>query len=1106
MAEESLAPAHEKPGKWPLWRTLAAIGLVLVVAILLARQPIGEAVGRAWCAGQGLKCTLKITRLDLGGLTLKQLTVKGPSANTPPLTADQLAVNLSWANPFSPRPTMVGGKGIRLLLDLTGHQPVLGDLDPTVQKFASQPPGGGPSPKIDLQNITLVANTPLGPVEAKGQLEMTGLDDLTLHLAAAPIKLSGPAAAMDLRSFQVDAKTSGATITGKATLDLKQFTAPGATIQDVKLDLDVNQADGVLKGQGAASAGEVSLKQGGVKGASLGADVEAAAIDLNKPPGSWLAAMRKLTLTGKSGAGSLFGAAWQDSDLNANLDPQSGGGASGDLSFVMNRLSHEKGAAEKLGVDGKLNLPAGFERASALQATGVARLVGAQLTKAGSEALGGAVETPLKDVAPNFSAAAARVLKQAGQSFDVSAPWSAEASEAGFAAALLGGATVKAKSGLALTLNGAGQAPVAAWSSDAAKGWTAAGTLLLSGGGGPHLALTLAGASGSTGKISASGAVEMQPWRVGEDTLAAKVSGLSFETAAGKAAGQDTGQNTGKAAGEVLLTTSGSLAGGIWTNLKASGAVTATWSPGAFAADAPRGLNVSWDKAAYGDTTFGAAALRYQPKGRLAELRGDAMAGDGTLGALNLPVSGKDYKAHAVLGATAVNWTSAKTVKVAFNTTAPSFTFDDPDAPAPVPTSAGSLSGTAELADGWRITGALNGAVVKTGQVSLAGIKAKLDLAGKAGGLSGSLANVEMAISDPQPKAKQLFEPETFSGSAKLANDVATFSGTFTLAKSGVQVASVTGQHNLKSSAGSLTFAPTPLLFRENGFQPSALSRLLIGPANVTGRVDISGGATWTAKDFNSTALVSLRKVGFVLASAGEFAGVSGDVEIADVLNMKSAPHQTITLDKVTLGLPIENGVIHFQLAGSDAIKIEGAEWPFAGGFLRIQPATFSFSAASNRIVAEAVDWSLASIIEMVKPPDLTATGKVNGTVPVLFSTGSAKIDHAALKSSPEGGVIHYTGSTGDAASQSNSSAKLLFDALKDFRYKELELDVDGDIAGRLTLQTRLEGLNPAVLSGAAFKTRISIDGPLVDLLNTTSQGNPTVNAIVDKVSAGAVN
>jgi hypothetical protein len=82
----------------------------------------------------------------------------------------------------------------------------------------------------------------------------------------------------------------------------------------------------------------------------------------------------------------------------------------------------------------------------------------------------------------------------------------------------------------------------------------------------------------------------------------------------------------------------------------------------------------------------------------------------------------------------------------------------------------------------------------------------------------------------------------------------------------------------------------------------------------------------------------------------------------------------------------------------------------------------------------------------------------------------------------------------------------MLFDALKDFHYQELQLTIDGDIAGTLKVGISLLGSNPAVLSGAKFKPTINIEGPLLSLLNTASQGDPTVNAIVGKISGGAVN
>jgi len=185
--------------------------------------------------------------------------------------------------------------------------------------------------------------------------------------------------------------------------------------------------------------------------------------------------------------------------------------------------------------------------------------------------------------------------------------------------------------------------------------------------------------------------------------------------------------------------------------------------------------------------------------------------------------------------------------------------------------------------------------------------------------------------------------------------------------------------------------------------------------------------------------------------------------------------------------MPIEKGAIKFQLIGSDAIRLEGAEWPFVGGFIRVKPADFRFDAEENRIIAQAVDWDLNKIIELFKVPDLNLNGIVSGDIPVVFSTGSARIDKAQLQASQKGGVIQFTGSTGDAASQSDPNAKMLFDALKDFRYQVLKVGLDGDIAGRIVLTLNLLGRNPTVMNGASFALNISVDSALMNLLNMAS-------------------
>ena len=101
------------------------------------------------------------------------------------------------------------------------------------------------------------------------------------------------------------------------------------------------------------------------------------------------------------------------------------------------------------------------------------------------------------------------------------------------------------------------------------------------------------------------------------------------------------------------------------------------------------------------------------------------------------------------------------------------------------------------------------------------------------------------------------------------------------------------------------------------------------------------------------------------------------------------------------------------------------------------------------------------------------------------------------LEASDDGGVIQYEAETTDAASQSNENAKLLFDALKDFRYRVLKIGLDGDVAGTMLLTLNLEGMNPEVLAGAPFKLNIGIESELAELLNTLNRPRAEIDAVV---------
>ncbi|MEQ1609820.1 MAG: YdbH domain-containing protein, partial [Hyphomonadaceae bacterium] len=934
----------------------------------------------------------------------------------------------------------------------------------------------GPLPRLNFKKITVIGETRSGPVHAIGAITGTGADAFVIDLTAPPATLGMMGATIQLAGGHLKATVANKQISATAKLDLAKFQAADTSIANVKIDVTVEQIAGVLKGVGSATLGAVDMKDTKLMGAQASASVEAAAVDPSAlDVATLLARVRKLQLSASTGEGAVGGASWKKAELTALIEPKLLGKSGGDIVLAVDEVRIPQGIAGRVELTGVVDITEGI----AGTAQGTARVRAAIVTAAVRKQIADAISLPLEAALPVFGSVAAKAVDRAALKFDVAAPWSAASSPIkGIEVTLRDGVEVRAASGLLLKLvPPTGQQNIASFSTAHGGAWLASGSLQLSGGGGPNFSLDIAKASGGGKKLAFIGAASLKPWTVGSDTIAAEFTGLDF--------GLD--DMAGKASGQLTVNLNGGFGGGVWKGARGSGVVDAVWDRQTFVADAPRGVVIRWSEARYGETVFGAAALRYSPQGRLAERVGDGVVGRGSLDAVSIPVKGGAWNAKAALGPVGINWRAQGGLRVNFDAApiAVDMTLDQ----RKVPIRIADVTGELDLRDGWRVNGAFNGGNARAEEGTVADLAGKFHLGGKGDTLDGSLSDITMRVFDTKTEEEgKRFEEVKFQGSATLRNSIASFTGGFSMAKSGMQVAHVTGRHSLGDNEGSLTFEPIPLIFAPRVFQPYDLAPMLRGPAGVTGRADISGAASWTADGLKASATADLRKVGFALASAGVFEGVSGKLEITDLINMKSAPGQQITIDKVTFGLPIEKGTIRFQLVGYDRIRLEGAEWPFGGGFIRVKPMDFAFtSEAENRIVAQAVSWDLAKLVEQFKLPDMKLVGIVAGDFPVVFRTGSAAIDNATLEASKEGGVIQYSGSPGDAAAQADQNSKMVFDALKDFRYQVLKVGLNGDLAGRMLMSLSVLGRNPNVLGGQPFQLNIGIDSEFVRLLTSTA-------------------
>ena len=127
---------------------------------------------------------------------------------------------------------------------------------------------------------------------------------------------------------------------------------------------------------------------------------------------------------------------------------------------------------------------------------------------------------------------------------------------------------------------------------------------------------------------------------------------------------------------------------------------------------------------------------------------------------------------------------------------------------------------------------------------------------------------------------------------------------------------------------------------------------------------------------------------------------------------------------------------------------------------------------------------------------DLSATGQIEGSLPILVDGVNLTVENGRVEIE-DGGVITVRSKGLNRAGDENEVAKIAIDALKDFRYEKLTLDINGPLDGNMTLGAKFIGQNPEVLGGAQFLFRTSIEGELINIArNLTS--NTQMNRIKD--------
>ena len=384
------------------------------------------------------------------------------------------------------------------------------------------------------------------------------------------------------------------------------------------------------------------------------------------------------------------------------------------------------------------------------------------------------------------------------------------------------------------------------------------------------------------------------------------------------------------------------------------------------------------------------------------------------------------------------------------------------------------------------------GRITLPGQaVRLEGLDARVSaVPGEGGGEIAKLVVSRLMVTDLAEAVR--FAPAVLSGTVGLARDGAdmVLSGPVTVAMpGGVRLASGQLRHDIASGEGHLEMETGRLAFAPDGLQPQAVAPALAGVvAAVTGTASISGRLAWSsAGPGASSGVVDLTGIG-LQAAAARFGDVSGRIRFSSLWPVRTDGPQTVRIGVLDAGMPLTGGTASVEISGRNEVVIRNAEWPFAGGALVVTSEALRPGADVQRAELEAMRIDLAQFLALVDLEGLTGTGMLAGRVPVEIRDGSVFVNAAVLEAEP-GGVINYRSASAQAAGDTAEGASLAFQALENFRFRVLRVEVDGPVDGDLVIRVELEGSNPEVYEGYPIKLNIRTEGAFMDLMRRGTVG-----------------
>lgn len=290
-------------------------------------------------------------------------------------------------------------------------------------------------------------------------------------------------------------------------------------------------------------------------------------------------------------------------------------------------------------------------------------------------------------------------------------------------------------------------------------------------------------------------------------------------------------------------------------------------------------------------------------------------------------------------------------------------------------------------------------------------------------------------------------------------------------------------RHDLSSGNGRVVADVGEITFSPEGLQPSDLSDLAPGGVReVSGTADGVVRVQWGG-GVGASAEVEIARTAFT-TDQGAVSGLNASLTFDSLAPLTTDGVQRLTIDRIDIGVPLENGVVEAEILESGAIALETARFDLAGGTLNAAPTRIPTNDTPWRLLLTLDSASLPQLLEGIPLENFSITGSVSGIVPLEIGD-TIRVDGAFLETDGPGTIRYNPAAAPETLPTlaSPDGVQLLLLALADFHYESLTARISGPIDGDMTLELSIDGANPALYDGYPIALNLNLSGALNEIL-----------------------